>query len=92
MISSATTCICPGFLLNLQGGWNPAALCALVAGVLPTMPGFLATVRVIPPVHSVFSLMYDLAWFVGVAISAAMYCAMMRGVAGTADSMEAKLA
>eukprot|EP00798_Chlamydomonas_sp_ICE-L_P004169 gene4169-14269_t len=60
-----------------KGGWNPAALAALLAGVLPSIPGFLATVRLIGPVDPIWKLLYDLSWFVGVAISASLYVALM---------------
>ena len=30
-------------MLGCKGGWNPAALTAMTAGVLPSLPGFLQT-------------------------------------------------
>ena len=64
-----------------------------MAGILPTLPGFLAIVCVIPSVHPVFSTLYDLAWFVGVAISAAVYCVLMKGAPGSAsEGLQPKLA
>lgn len=60
-----------------QGGWNLAALVALALGVLPTLPGFLYTVKVISSCHPAFLAMYDVAWFVGVGVSTAAYCLLM---------------
>jgi len=63
------------------GGVNPAAIVALLAGILPNVPGFLAqafpaTFRDVPA----FSRgLYSYAWFVGFGIAAAVYLAMMTG-------------
>ncbi len=90
---NSVLCLCsPFILLPLfalpQGGWNPAALAAMLAGVLPTIPGLLAAVGGLHGVHPTFLAIYDCAWFVGVAISTAVYCALMAGakVAAGAES------
>lgn len=58
-----------------KGGFSVVAIVALVAGVLPSLPGFLVTIKAtdgagVPPalIH-----LYDYAWFVGFGISAAVY-------------------
>lgn len=60
-----------------QDGWNPAALIATGAGVLPTLPGFLSTLGVLHGVPPVLLALYDCAWFVGVGVSSLVYCALM---------------
>ncbi len=60
-----------------QGGWNMAAVVAVVAGVLPNVPGFLAVLHVLSHVHPVWQALYDCAWFVGVAVSSLVYLACM---------------
>jgi NCS1 family nucleobase:cation symporter-1 len=64
-------------------GWNIAAIVAFVAGVLPNIPGFLnaAFPAAFPEVGASFKAIYTYAWFVGLAISAAVYGAMMKGKA-----------
>ncbi|KAG2487231.1 hypothetical protein HYH03_014203 [Edaphochlamys debaryana] len=65
-----------------KGGWNTAALWAILIGVLPTLPGFLATIGVLSGLPAIFGQLYDLAWFVGVAVSSVVYCLLMRGAPG----------
>lgn len=60
-----------------QGGWNMAALAAVVLGVLPCLPGLLASIGVISSAGPVFALLYDCAWFVGVGVSSVVYCWLM---------------
>ena len=57
------------------GGFSLVALAALVLGVLPNLPGFLVTVRVLPAtaVGPVFISLYHYAWFVGFALAFAFY-------------------
>ncbi|HET9061886.1 MAG TPA: hypothetical protein VFO62_01235, partial [Candidatus Binatia bacterium] len=61
------------------GRWNGAALIALVIGVLPNVPGFLAEASpryfkdLVP---GFFSTIYQYAWFVGLAISLGVYVAL----------------
>jgi len=62
-----------------RSGWNPVALIAFAAGVLPNLPGFLATAA--PSAFSVgaiWAAIYSWAWFVGLAIALAVYTALMR--------------
>jgi nucleobase:cation symporter-1, NCS1 family len=61
-----------------RGGWNPAALVALVVGVLPNLPGFLQAAGFVDGVPAVFTTIYTYAWFVGLALAAAVYLLLMK--------------
>lgn len=63
---------------SYRNGWNPAALIALVIGVLPNLPGFLHVAGFIDSVPAVFQEIYTYAWFVGLAIAAGVYLLLMR--------------
>jgi NCS1 family nucleobase:cation symporter-1 len=58
-----------------KNGWNPAALIALAAGVLPNLPGFLGTIQVMK-VGKVWMDLYHYAWFVGFGVSFGVYAAL----------------
>jgi NCS1 family nucleobase:cation symporter-1 len=58
-----------------SGGWNPAALIAMAAGILPNLPGFLGTIKLVKVAPFWMSL-YHYAWFVGFGISFAVYGAL----------------
>jgi NCS1 family nucleobase:cation symporter-1 len=64
-------------------GWNIAAVVAFIAGVLPNIPGFMnaAFPAAFPGVGDLFKTLYTYAWFVGIAISALVYGAFMKGKA-----------
>ncbi|NNG25317.1 NCS1 family nucleobase:cation symporter-1 [Telluria aromaticivorans] len=68
-------------IYSYGNGWNMAAIVAFVLGVLPNIPGFLnaAFPASFPDVGEAFKTIYTYAWFVGVAIAAVVYGAMMRG-------------
>jgi NCS1 family nucleobase:cation symporter-1 len=68
-------------IYHYRGGWNPAAIVAFGAGVLPNIPGFLnaAFPDAFPGVGAGFKTLYTYAWFVGIAISALVYGLMMKG-------------
>ncbi len=63
-----------------RGGWNPAAIIALVLGVLPNLPGFLHTAfpASFPNVADFFKVLYTYAWFAGLGISALVYLLLMK--------------
>jgi NCS1 family nucleobase:cation symporter-1 len=62
-----------------RGGWNPAALAAFAAGVLPNLPGFLKTAApgVFDWIGPAWAAAYAYAWFIGLAIAAGVYAALM---------------
>jgi NCS1 family nucleobase:cation symporter-1 len=77
-------------------GMNPLAIGALTAGVLPNIPGFMWTCRIVerPPTPlepgwrdmlvSFFDAIYPYAWFIGFGVAFAVYLAgrrMQRGEA-----------
>lgn len=62
-----------------RGGWNPAALVALVVGVLPNLPGFLKAAGFVAEVPAVFESIYTYAWFVGLLVAGLLYLVLMRG-------------
>jgi NCS1 family nucleobase:cation symporter-1 len=63
-----------------RGGVNPAAIVALVAGVLPCVPGFLA--QALPgsfgAMPELWKGLYAYAWFLGFGVAAVVYLALMR--------------
>jgi len=60
-------------------GWNPAALAAFAAGVLPNLPGFLKTAA--PErfgwIGAGWAAAYTYAWFSGLFVALALYAALM---------------
>jgi NCS1 family nucleobase:cation symporter-1 len=58
-----------------------AAIAAVVAGILPCLPGLLASVGMIRSAGPLFGSLYDCAWFVGVGVSSLVYSWLM-GLAG----------
>ncbi len=68
-------------IYSYGSGWNMAAIVAFVLGVLPNIPGFLhaAFPAAFPTTADIFKTIYTYAWFVGIAISAVVYGALMRG-------------
>lgn len=65
------------------GGWSIAGLAALALAILPSLPGFLATIHVLKKenVAPIFMTVYSYAWFVGFAVAFVFYLAA-RQVAG----------
>ncbi len=65
---------------SYRRGFNPAAIAALVLGVLPCIPGFLGTIKLIDPASVGYFLMriYDYAWFVGFVVASVVYFAITR--------------
>jgi NCS1 family nucleobase:cation symporter-1 len=63
-----------------RSGYNPAALLALVAGVLPNVPGFLVAIGVVKQaaVWAWLTGVYNYAWFVGFAVAGVVYGGLMR--------------
>lgn len=55
-----------------KGGFNPVAVAALVLGIIPNIPGFLATIGAFAS-SDFWKDLYDYAWFIGFAVSFAVY-------------------
>ena len=60
-----------------SSGFNGIAIAALVIGVAPNLPGFIAALRG-APASGVWSTLYNWAWFVGFFLAAAVYMIGMR--------------
>ncbi len=65
------------------GGFNPAALFALLLGVLPCVPGFLnaAFPHAYPDVAPLWKQVYSYAWFTGFFVAGGLYLLFMGGKA-----------
>jgi len=63
-----------------RNGFNPNAIWALVLGILPNVPGFLTTIKLIPvdSVPEIISGLYHYAWFVGFAVSGCVYYGLQK--------------
>ena len=63
-----------------SGGFSWVAIVALLAGALPSLPGFLATVKLIDGAHVAPFLLglYNYAWFVGFGIAFAVYLVLRK--------------
>jgi NCS1 family nucleobase:cation symporter-1 len=61
-------------------GFNLPAVAALVLGILPSLPGFLATVQWVPrdTFPAVVESWYHYAWFIGFAVSGLAYYSLQR--------------
>jgi NCS1 family nucleobase:cation symporter-1 len=66
-------------LYSYSGGFNMRAVAALVIGILPNVPGFLAQIKVIgSDTFPMITPLYNYAWFIGLFISSFAYYAFMR--------------
>ena len=67
-------------LYTFRKGFNTAAITALLLGILPNLPGFFTTIKVLPPdaVPLWVSHLYNYAWFVGFFVSGIIYYLMMK--------------
>ncbi len=63
-----------------RSGWNLCAIAALVLGVLPNIPGFLAETGLMEKDGAFGPLvgLYHYAWFIGFFVSGAVYVALMK--------------
>lgn len=64
---------------SFNNGWNPAAVIALVLGILPNLPGFLGAAGLVEGVGAFWTTLYGYAWFVGLGIAGAVYGGLMWG-------------
>ena len=62
-----------------SNGWNVAGIIALVAGILPNLPGFLQAAGFVDSVPEIFNAIYGYAWFVGLIIGGGLYLILMKG-------------
>lgn len=67
-------------LYSYRNGFNRAAVLALLTGILPNVPGFLATIKVIggDSMPEWIIHLYNYAWFVGFGVSGFIYWLLMR--------------
>ena len=80
-------------LYTFRKGFNYKAIIALLAGIVPNIPGFLTTIKVVAPdsVPVWIAHLYNYAWFVGFFISGLLYMVMMRNYKPLVpDSLTAK--
>ncbi|MEP6582940.1 MAG: NCS1 family nucleobase:cation symporter-1 [Ginsengibacter sp.] len=70
----------PKGIYAFSKGFNTTAIIALLAGILPNIPGFLTTIKVVP-INSVpawISGLYNYAWFVGFFVAGLIYYLLMK--------------
>lgn len=65
-------------IYRYKGGFSVVALVALVIGVAPNVPGFLATVGVADGIAPFWVGLYGYAWFVGFFLAFAAYILLRR--------------
>jgi NCS1 family nucleobase:cation symporter-1 len=67
---------------SYRGGTSWVAVIALLAGALPSLPGFLATIKVIDgsQVPAFLLGLYNYAWFVGFGLAFAVYLVLRRAL------------
>jgi nucleobase:cation symporter-1, NCS1 family len=67
-------------IYSFSSGFNSKAILALLLGIIPNVPGFLLTIKLVD--NTVFpewiSSLYSYAWFVGFGISGLIYWITMR--------------
>ncbi len=61
-----------------QNGTNWAGVWALVIGILPNLPGFLAGVGLTDGTAPIFATIYTYAWFVGLFVAGAAYLVLSK--------------
>jgi len=63
-----------------KNGFNRNAIIALLLGIIPNVPGFLTTIKVMDAgtVYPWIAHLYNYAWFVGFAVSFFVYLLMMK--------------
>ncbi|MDD7911481.1 MULTISPECIES: NCS1 family nucleobase:cation symporter-1 [Pseudovibrio] len=56
-----------------SNGWNWAGIGALIIGILPNLPGFMAGVGLVDGTSDLFATIYTYAWFVGLFVAGIAY-------------------
>ena len=73
-----------------RGGFNPAAMIALVVAILVNLPGFLAEIRVLDDASCVFVAaahrLYSYAWFAGFLVAFVLYLLLYREVSRNSEA------
>lgn len=69
-----------------KGGWNPIAIVALCAGILPNLPGFLGVVKW-AKVGDFWLKLYNYAWFVGFGLSFVVYAGLTLALAKSSSKV-----
>ncbi|MDX1737635.1 MAG: NCS1 family nucleobase:cation symporter-1 [Alphaproteobacteria bacterium] len=59
-------------------GWNMAGILALIIGILPNLPGFLASVGLSDGASDFFMMLYTYAWFVGLFVAGIAYLVLAK--------------
>jgi NCS1 family nucleobase:cation symporter-1 len=67
---------------GFKNGFNTKAIIALLLGILPNVPGFLVTIKLVSvdAVPAWIANLYHYAWFVGFLVSGVIYMLLMRSV------------
>jgi NCS1 family nucleobase:cation symporter-1 len=67
-------------IYHFRNGFNYAAVIALLIGIAPNVPGFLATIKLMSTdtVPAWIVHLYNYAWFVGFGVSGIVYGVMMK--------------
>ncbi|MBK9733102.1 MAG: NCS1 family nucleobase:cation symporter-1 [Chitinophagaceae bacterium] len=67
-------------LYSFGNGYNQAAIIALLCGIVPNVPGFLTTIKLVNAgsVYPWIAHLYNYAWFVGFAVSFGVYYISMK--------------
>lgn len=65
---------------GFRNGFNSAAIIALLAGIIPNVPGFLVNIKMIAPdsIPAWVTNLYHYAWFVGFFVSGFIYWVLMK--------------
>ncbi|KAK3024733.1 hypothetical protein RJ639_044670 [Escallonia herrerae] len=73
-----------------SGGYNLAAMAALLVGILPVIPGFLEKVGILNGVPDLFGVIYNNAWFFSFFSAGLVYWILscLKGVQKTSHPMD----
>jgi len=74
-----------------RGGVNGVAVAALVAAVLPNLPGFLHAAHALDHVAPIWDHVYTYAWFVGFLLAGTLYWAGMKLLPSPQPAAEASI-
>ena len=71
-------------------GFNTKAITALLLGILPNVPGFLVTIKVISSntLPGWINHLYNYAWFVGFFVSGILYILLMRSATRSVQQLK----